>query len=208
MQIRDNNTDNGAIDQAAESIDQLDQQRVGELTSEKQLQEIKHEVISLEAARLAAKHGENAPRVTNLISRSNYNASMFPGLDKAIDQAATKTEPLPLNAWRLNGKVMTKKMQPVPDITVLFSDEKGNDLKELGSAVSDPSGNYSITIAENLIERAQKTTLYISAFNKNGQVLSRELNTSTPTKSIIDYLDLYVDETRPTKPPITNKRDS
>ncbi len=208
MQINDNNTDNRAIDQAAESIVQLDRQRVEELKNEKQLQEIKNEVISLEAARMAAKHGEDSPRVTNLMSRNNYNASMFPGFDREIKQASAKTEPLPLNAWRLTGTVMNKKMRPVPDTTILFSDEKSNWIQEFGSAVSDQSGNYSITVAGNLIERAQKTALYLSAVNKNGQELYHELNTLTPTSGIIDYQDIYVEETRTSRPPTMNKRDS
>ena len=202
---RDNITDQEALDQIAESITQLDDQRLTELKNLKQLQEIKNEVINREAARLAAKHGKDHPRVQKLQLRSNYNASMFTGLDREIEKASSKTEPLPLNAWRLNGKVIDEKEQPVPDITVFFADENKNWIQELGNSCSDQTGYYSLTIKEELIDRAQKEKLYLSASNKDKQVLYFKLNTLVATRGIVDYQDIRLGEKACTSPPVSPK---
>ena len=206
MATRDKISDKQALDRAAESLTQLDDQRLAELKNEKQLQEIKNEVINREAERLAAKHGKDHPRVQKLQSRSNYNQSMFTGLDNEIEKASFKAAPLPLNAWRLNGKVMDKKGQPVSDITVFFADEKGTWIRALGNSISDKTGYYALTINEELIELAQKDKLYLTATNKNQQVLYAELNTFVPTKGIIDYQDIILGEVKSTSPPKTSKK--
>jgi hypothetical protein len=205
MATRNNITDKQALDQAAESLTQLDDQRLAELKNEKQLQEIKNEVINREAERLAAKHGKDHPRVQKLQSRSDYNQPMFTGLDNEIEKATNETAPLPVNAWRLNGKVMDKKEQPVSEITVFFADENRNWIRTLGNSTSDQTGYYALTINEELIELAQKEKLYLSASNKNQQVLYFELNTFVPTRGIIDYQDIILGEAKSTSPPKTTK---
>lgn len=208
MATRDNISDKQALDRAAESLTQLDDQRLAELKNEKQLQEIKNEVINREAERLAAKHGKDHPRVQKLQSRSNYNQAMFTGLDNEIEKAAAKTEPLPVNAWRLNGKVIDKKEQPVSDITVFFADEKGTWIRALGNSTSDKTGYYALTINEELIELAQKEKLYLTASDKNNKVLYHKLNTFVPTKGIIDYQDIILGEEggTGTTPPKTTRK--
>jgi hypothetical protein len=211
MATRDKISDKLALDRAYESLPQLDDQRLAELKNEKQLQEIKNEVINREADRLAAKHGKDHPRVQKLQSRSNYNQSMFTGLDNEIEKASIKTEPLPANAWRLNGKVIDKKEQPVSDITIFFSDEKGTWIRALGNSTSDQTGYYALTINEELIELAQKEKLYLTATDKNNKVLYHKQNTFVPTKGIIDYQDIILGEeggTTPSKttPPKTTKK--
>jgi hypothetical protein len=200
MATRDNISDKQALDGAAESLTQLDDQRLAELKNEQQLQEIKNEVINRETERLAAKYGKDHPRVQKMQLRQDYNRSMLNGLDKEIEKTSFKTEPLPLNAWRLNGKVMDKKEQPAADITVFFADANRNWIRELGNSITDQTGYYSLTINEQLIERAQKETLYLTATNKNNQVLYFEQNTFTPTRGIIDYQDIILGEAKdPTK---------
>jgi len=193
-----------ALDRAAESITQLNDQRLAELKNEKQLQEIKNEVINREAQRLAAKHGKDHPTVQKLQVRSTYNQPMLSGLDAEIEKASGKTEPLPANAWRLNGKVIDKKEQPVPDIIVSFADENRNWIRELGNSISDEAGYYSLTISEQFIERAQKEKLYLSASNRNQQVLYFALNAFVPTRGIIDYQDIVPgEEGRANSPGVT-----
>jgi hypothetical protein len=199
---RTNITDKQALEQLADGINQLDDQRLAELKNEKQLQEIKNEVINREAKRLAAKHGDNHPRVQKLQLRSNYNQSMFTGLDKEIEKASAKKEPLPANAWRLNGIVIDKKEQPVPGITVFFADENKNPIREVGNSVSDETGYYSLTINEELIDRAQKEKWYLAAANKK-QVLYHALNTFVPTRGIIDYQDILLGDEGTTASPKT-----
>lgn len=201
MATRDNITDQQALDRAAESRAQLDDQRITELKNEQQLQEIKNEVINREAERLAAKHGKDHPRVQQLQQRQSYNQSMFTGLNKEIEKTSVKIEPLPQNAWRLNGKVTDKKEQPAADITVFFADENKNWIRELGNSITDQTGYYSITITEQLLERAQKAKLYLAASNKNNQVLYFEPNIFTPTRGIIDYQDIILDDEK--NPPRT-----
>lgn len=198
---RDRITDTKALDQIADGITKLDEQRLTELNNLKQLQEIKNEVINREAKRLAAKYGSDHPRVQKLEARSNYNQSMLPALDREIDKASSKTEPLPLNAWRLHGKVIDEKDQPVPEITVFFADANKNWIRELGNSCSDQTGYYSLTIEEKLIERAQKEKLYLSASNKNKEVVYYELNTNTPAKGIIDYQNICLGKAGCTSPP-------
>jgi hypothetical protein len=165
------------------------------------LQEIKNEVINREAERLAAKHGKDHPRVQKLQARREFNQPMLTSLDTEIEKASFKPAPLPVNAWRLNGKVMDKKEQPVSDITVFFADENRTWIRALGNSISDQTGYYSLTINEDLIELAQKNKLYLSASNKNEQVLYFEQNTFVPTKSIIDYQDIILGEVKSTTPP-------
>jgi hypothetical protein len=200
MATRSKISDKQALDGVADGITQLDDQRLAELKNEKQLQEIKNEVINREAKRLAAKHGDNHPRVQKLQLRSNYNQSMFTGLDKEIEKASSKKEPLPVNAWRLNGKVIDKKEQPVPEITVFLADEDKNPIREVENSITDKTGYYSLTINEELIDRAQKEKWYLTAANKK-QVLYHELNTFVPTRGIIDYQDILLGDEGTTASP-------
>jgi hypothetical protein len=189
---RKNISDKEILDNIDKSISQLDDQRLQELTNLKQLQEIKNEAMKLEGKRLANKYREDHPRVQKIITRQVYNREMFTGFDAEIDKAARKTTPLPNNSWRLHGKIFGQKNEPVNGVTVFFTDEKKNWIRELGSVCTDETGTYSLTVNEKLVDEMQQRSLYLSVSDKNQKLLCRDNNSFFAKKGVIDYKDAYL----------------
>ena len=203
---KENNSDKQALDQLAEGIRQIDEQRLSELKNLKQLQEIKDEVLKREAIRLSEKHGTNHPRVLKANARQEYNQKLFQGLELEINRGSIKQDQLPNNAWRIHGKVFGQNMETLHGVTVFFSDEKKNWIKELGNACTDERGNYSITLDENLIDFMQKQPLYLCVCDKNQKIIWQDREIAFASKGLIEYKDIYITNGDDCIPPMATDR--
>ncbi|MEO8148077.1 MAG: hypothetical protein ABI723_10590 [Bacteroidia bacterium] len=192
---KENIDDNEILKNIAGSITQLDEQRLLELNNLKQLQEIKNEMFKLERNRLANKYGEDHPRVLKADSRLAYNQEMFPGLDKEIERANIKPDTLPVNSWRVHGKVKVydEKFNPVKDVTVFLSDDKKTWFEALGNTCTDDSGYYSLTINEKQDDIIIKEPLFLNVSDKNQKLLYHDTEPLFFSVGLIDYKDIYLD---------------
>ncbi len=146
----ENPDDQTILNNVDASVTKLDELHLQELNNLKELQEIKNIVSELERKRLTAKWGEDHPGVIKAAARLSYNKELINGLNKEIEKANIKKEPLPENAWRVHGKVFDQKNAPVSGVTVFFSDANKAWIKELGNVCTDVTGYYSITVDEKL----------------------------------------------------------
>ena len=198
---RENPDDKEILNHIDSSVTQLDEQRLQELNNLRQLQEIKNEVYKLERSRLVNKYGEDHPRVQKADLRLSYNKKMIPGLDKEIERAKTKNEPLPNNAWRVHGRVFNKPSDPALGVTVYLSDEKKNWIRELGNTCTNEAGYYSLTVDEKLIGRVEKRPLFLSVSDKSQQKLYQDPDPLFAFKGLIDYRDVYLNVESCVTPP-------
>jgi len=185
--------DKEILDAIDKSFTQVDEQRLAELNNLKQVQEIKNEVYKLERSRLVNKYGEDHPRVQNTNSRLAYNQEMFSGLDKEIKRAEIKTEPLPINAWRVHGKVFDKNT-PVTGMTVFLTDQKQNWVEVMGSDCTDEKGYYSITVDEKIVKQFARQPLFASVSDKNKKIIYRDTVRLFASEGLIDYKDIFLND--------------
>lgn len=186
------------IDNAA---DQLDQQRLAGLKEQQNTQLIKDEVLQREANRLEAKHGKDHPQVVAAQNRAVYNRQMHVGLDKEIEKASIKTDPLPANAWRVHGRVFESESKPVKGVTVFLSDANGRWAEVLGSSCTNELGYYSLTVDEKLIDKYEKQPLVLTVSDKNKNVIYTAKEPLFMSRGLIVYKDIYLKQEECVPPP-------
>jgi hypothetical protein len=191
-----------------DSADQLDEQRLSGLQEEQHTQLIKDEVLQREKKRLEAKHGNTHPEVQEAESRTAYNKEMFTGLNKEIEKASIKTEPLPENAWRVNGRVFDQNNKPVKGVTVFLSDQNKRWIEILGNSCTTELGYYSLTADEKVLDKIEKgKPLYLAVSDKNKKIIYFATAPIFAAKGSIDYQDIYLKDEDCTLPPIFDGRE-
>jgi hypothetical protein len=190
-----------------DTADQLDEQRLAGLQEEQNTQLIKDEVLQREKNRLEVKHGKDHPEVLEAESRVMYNRQMSTGLDREIEKASIKTEPLPGNGWRVHGRVFDQNIKPVKGVTVYFSDQGKRWVEVLGNSCTNEVGYYSLTANEKVLDQIGKEQiLYLTVSDKNKTVIYTSTETLVPVKGMIIYRDIYLKQ-EDCVPPPPNKRE-
>lgn len=186
------------IDKAA---GQLDEQRLAALQEEQHTQLIKDEILQREIKRLEAKHGQSHPAVLAARTRVMYNRDMFVSLDKEIEKASIKTEPLPAQAWRVHGRVFESQSKAVKGVTVFLSDANGRWVEVLGSFCTTELGYYSLTVEEKLIDKFEKQPLVLTVSDKNKKVIYAAREPFFISRGLIIYKDIYLKQEECVPPP-------
>lgn len=194
MASRKKISDLDALEWAAESRGQLDDHRLTELKNERRLQEIKEISRRKERDRLIKKYGATHPRVQKLQTRIKYNEDMFVALETEIKRTENKTEPLPEKGWRLDGKLLDQKNNPVANATVFFANSKKVWLREFGSSLTDKSGNFSLPIEEIHIEEAKKAGLHLAASIKEKELIYFDTAVQKPQQGAVDFQIINLQE--------------
>ncbi len=196
------------LDYMDDSADRLDEQRLSGLQEERNTQLIKEQILQREKKRLAEKHGSTHPEVQEADSRITYNQQMYPGLDNEIDKASVKTEPLPGNAWRVQGRVFDQNSQPVKGVTVFLSDQNKRWIDILGSSCTTELGYYSLTADEIVLDKIEKgQPIYLTVSDKNKTILYFAKAPVFVAKGLIDHQDIYLKNEDCVPPPATNNRE-
>ena len=190
-----------------DTSDQLDEQRLAGLKEEQNTQLIKDEVLQREAKRLEVKHGKDHPEVQEAENRVAYNRQMFTGLDREIEKASIKTEPLPENGWRVHGRVFDPNIKPVKGVTVFFSDQGKRWVEILGNSCTNDLGYYSLTADEKVLDQIERSQiLYLTVSDKNKTIIYTSRELFVPVKGVIVYRDIYLKQ-EDCVPPPPNKRE-
>ena len=191
-----------------DSADKLDEQRLAGLQEEQNTQLIKDEVFQRERNRLEAKHGNAYAQALTAESRVTYNKQMLASLDNEIEKAKIKTEPLPDNSWRVNGRVFDQNNQPVKGVTVFLSDQNKRWIEVLGNSCTTDLGYYSLTASEQVIDKIGNTQpLYLAVSDNNKKMLYFASAPAFATKGLINNQDIFIKEEHCTAPPAPNEPD-
>jgi hypothetical protein len=174
------------------SVSQLDEQRLSGLQEFKTNQQVRDEVMQQEKIRLESKYGAGHPRVQKAESRLVFNQQMVAGLDKEIEKASIKTEPFDSNSWRIHGKVFDRDKKPVQGLTVYFSDQKKIWIKATGTACTNETGYYSLTLDEKTLGTYLKQPLWLSVSDKDKNILFLASVATYASKGSIVYQDIYL----------------
>ena len=202
------NNEKETLDYIDKAADQLDEQRLAGLEEEKNTQLIKDEVLQREKNRLAAKHGETHPEVQEAESRIAYNKQMFTSLDKEIEKASIKTEPLPTNGWRVHGRVFDSESKAVKGVNVFLSDQNKRWIEIFGNSCSTELGYYALTADEKVLDKIEKgQLLFLSVSDKNKKILHTSTQSLVPAKGIIINRDIYLNR-ESCEPPPSGKRET
>jgi hypothetical protein len=197
--------ENETLNYIDNSTDQLDEQRLLGLQEEQNTQLIKNEILQREKKRLEAKYGNTHPEVQQAESRIAYNKEMFTGLDIEISKASIKTEPLPANAWRVNGRVFNQNSESVKGVTVFLSDQNKRWLEGIGNSCTNESGYYSLTVGEKQLAGSFKNQpLYLSVSDKNKKIIYVAKEPVFAVAGLIDNKDIYLENEDCTLPPVTD----
>lgn len=190
-----------------DSTDKLDEHRLSGLQEEQEMQLIKDEIWQREKKRLEAKHGNTHPEVLEAESRIAYNKQMFPVLEKEIEKAKIKTEPLPDNAWRVHGRIFDQNSKPVKGVTVFLADQNERWIEVLGNSCTTELGYYSLTADESVIDKIEKgQPLYLTVSDKSKRILYFASAPVFVARRLIDYRDIYLKEEDCGGPPAPDTR--
>jgi hypothetical protein len=189
-----------------DSITQLDDLRVSGLNSLNQFQQTRLNLMKLERDRLSQKKADDL-RIPEMDERLSYGDRLMLALNLEITKSSVKTTPLPTDAWRMQGNVYYQDNTPASGVTVFFSDSNKTWIRELGSACTDVTGYYSITLNENQIAgiTTKKQLLYLSASDSKQKLLCQNTDHSVISKGLIDYKNIYLNGTQCT-PPVTPEK--
>ena len=191
-----------------DSTDKIDEQRLSGLEEEQNTQLIKDEVLQREKKRLEAKHGNAHPEVQLAESRITYNKQLFTGLENEIEKAKIKTDPLPDNNWRVNGRVFDKNKKPIKGVTVFLSDQNKRWIELLGNSCTTELGYYSLYADEKVIDKiGREQPLYLAVSDNNKKTLYFAAAPVFIAKGLIDHKDIFINEENCTPPPVSNNQE-
>lgn len=188
----------------SDSLSKLNEQRQTGLNNLKSFQQVKDTMLQVEVNRLSAKYGGDHPRVLQIQERLAYHGQMFKSLDTEIARVNIKTTPLPANAWRIQGKVYDAGNNPMKGITVFLADGNKQWVRQLGNSCTDDGGNYSLTLDDKLIDSMKQQPLFLSASDKNKELLYTAKDPVIPTHGIADYQDIHLSVDSCVTPPDHN----
>ncbi|HMH22229.1 MAG TPA: hypothetical protein VK563_10645 [Puia sp.] len=176
----------------SDSLSRLNDQRSAELNNLKSFQQLRDAMLQVETKRLTAKYGQDHPRVVQLQARLVYHEQLFQGLDTEIARVNIKTTPLPVDAWRIQGRVFDAKNNPMKGITVFLADGNKEWLRLTGSSCTDDGGNYSLTLDSKTIDSTKQQPLFLSASDKDKKLLYTAASSVIPTRGIADFADIHL----------------
>ena len=189
-----------------DSITQVDQLRVSGLTSLKQVQQKRLNILKFERDRLSQKNSDD-PRIAGFDEQLSYGDQLSSAIDFEIAKSSAAHTPLPIDAWRMQGNVYYQDNTPASGVTVFFADGNKQWIEALGNSCTDATGYYSITADGKLITDATtKLQLYLSAQDNKKQLSYMDSQPSVPAKGLIDTKNIYLGVTgKDCPPPVKDK---
>jgi hypothetical protein len=176
------------------SFDSLDAIRAEELDTTNRLQAITNTAGIQERARLAAKYGEDHPRVKNLDARLSYNVNMLKGLATAIERNNIKVPVLPVNSWRVQGRVFDSNDAPLKGLTVFLSNSNKQAIGGLDYTCTDEQGYYAITLGEREISDLKDETVFLAVSDANRRVVYVSSDALSISIRAVSYQDVFIEQ--------------
>ena len=160
----------------------------------------RNEQQQIELKRLTVKYGPNHSRVQKLETELNHYRDVATAIDLRLDILKTQDEPLPADAWRLQGYVNGNNAEPMPGLTVAIGikrDEKTGVTRAKAEDhplfdTTNDTGWYSITISGEYLKMFSQYEFYLMVLDSKKQVIYTSKNKLTPTPGVIDFLDVVI----------------
>ncbi|HKI46773.1 MAG TPA: hypothetical protein VKA08_15700 [Balneolales bacterium] len=197
-----------AVKQVVGSFSELDNQRVVELKQLNDTQQLRGMMMEKESKRLAAKYGEDHPRVLQLQRKTAVLPAVQQGIDGQVSLASMPSDPLPLNGWRIRGRALDQDGKTIEGITVYFADEKHQWIRELGNSCSDKNGAYILTLDEKMVKQVGDRSVFLAASDKLQSEVYYNKEAYHPKNGVEEFKDIGIGgeycvdpPTKPVTPP-------
>lgn len=186
-------------DSAFDALEHMDVQTAESLKLFKTSQHAVHEQQQVELKRLVAKYGPNHSRVQKLQAQVLHHDNFSKALDVRIEQMDTQAEPLPSDAWRIQGYIATDNGEPLPGLTVTIGVKRdkaevtiGRTGKNSISTTTSATGWYSLTLSSEDLKAILQYSLYLVVQDNKKQILYTSKDKLTPIPGEIDFHNVLI----------------
>lgn len=135
-----------ALDDTLSRADQLRTQGLQNLVRVRQAKVAGH---NRELQRLTRQLGEKHPRVKGLKEEIEGNRKFIQEVSNSLERAKIAPPKAENNMWILHGRVYSKELTGVPNLTVGLYDPKGKWLEKFGYVCTDNTGYFKLTHDES-----------------------------------------------------------
>lgn len=136
-----------------EAVAQLQDDQDQALADAQNMRALMQALLQNEELRLTNQEGKDSPRVVSIRERSIYNQVVSRALDSAIQVANIHTPAVQLDGALIHGQVLDDNGLAVAGLKVQVEDASGQSIEELGSAMTDASGYYSLPLTPEALEK-------------------------------------------------------
>lgn len=183
---------------AFDVLEHMDLQTAESLALFKTSQDAVHAQQQVELKRLTAKYGANHARVQNLQARVLHHDNFAKALDVRIEQMNTQAEPLPSDAWRIQGYVASDDGDPLPGLTVTIGIREKTNITVVRSSknplatTTTATGWYALTLSAEDLKNAAAYPLYLMVLDSKKQILYTSKDKLTPVPGEIDFHNVLI----------------
>jgi 5-hydroxyisourate hydrolase-like protein (transthyretin family) len=175
----DQNDNKTVVDQLNEMLNQFDSISEERLDTLNNLAGLRQVMLSSEAQRLARKLGADHPRVQKAQARAEQNAQFGQAIQAKIANLRNVVETPNSDEVILYGRVTDENLRGVRDVEVVILDKKGAVQETVGTAKSDDSGFYQVTLEKATLTQLKDLKDYKIAFRTSqGNVIGETASLS------------------------------
>jgi hypothetical protein len=185
------------VSKSSDALNEVEAQRQIELDNLLLLKKVQSDNLQSEQKRLAAKYGDNHPRVQYAQQQMAYNQEVSTSVKQELTRSSIKTSQVEANTARLHGIVYDGEM-PQKGIIVLLVNTNREPVKELGNVCSSSQGYYSLVLNERqlkqLEEMSSKESVYLAAIDGNNTFHFRDKEPFRIEKDSSVYRDIFFEK--------------
>lgn len=160
-----------------------------------------------ELERLSKKLGEKHVRVTALSRKMETERTLVSQVAVNIERTQIETPIMNENTWLLHGRVYSKEIKGVPNLTVGLYYQKGKWLEPFGYVCTDKTGYFRLThvfeekkspesnnSTSDTIASKRRAQIFIRLQDKTGVQVYIGKQPVTPAPGQIEYREIILDD--------------
>ena len=178
---------------------QVDDLRMESLENARELQQLKHDELVLEAKRLENKYGPSHAMTNKAILTIAYSERLQAAFDLQIELTKKKTDEFNPTSWRVQGFVTDANYTPVANAIVSLSTPQQDSRNNRFFNSTDNLGLYSITIAGENLAEFKDTRVFLNVVTNNQNYFPESETPVEPVAGVIDIVNItlnYSNETQ------------
>jgi len=160
--------------------------------------------LQSEHERLAARLGDDDPRVISLSARRAENDLFISGLAAESERARVVAPEVNKDTWVLHGFIRDEQLRGVPNVTVALYDSSGKWIQQLGFAGTSGNGYFRLEVRSlaNL-----KPPLFVHVLSGQATLLHADDEPLTPELDTVLYHEVIVTGEKTAAPPVESRND-
>src|SRR6185369_10631711 len=160
--------------------------------------------LQSEQERLAARLGDDDPRVISLAARRAENDRFISGLAAESERARVVAPEVNKDTWVLHGFIRDEQLRGVPNVTVALYDSSGKWIQQLGFAGTSANGYFKLEVRSlaNL-----KPPLFVHVLSGQATLLHADDEPLTPELATVLYHEVIVTGEKTAAPPVESRND-